>query len=145
MGMAVYFIVLKLCLYWNDTELLDYQCVAEMGKLDISAIPGLIKKAFISFCKLPMIDYHDLAQTGVLKWGYFLLGSVCIFLGIRIVVKERRKLTNVFALLILSILFPIAVNFIVIMCPNSDIYTLMTYSFVTVLIIPVFFRYKFLL
>lgn len=139
MGMAVYFIVLKLCLYWYDTELLDYQGVSEMGKLDISTIPGLIKKAFISFCKLPMIDYHALAQTGILKWGYFLLGAICIFLGIRIVVKEKRKLTNIFALFILSILFPIAVNFIVIMCPNGVIYTLMIYSFVAILIIPVIF------
>ena len=40
-------------------------------------------------------------------------------------------------LILLLVCFPLAVNFIVIMCPNSWIYTLMVFNFVVLLLLPV--------
>ena len=136
LGMLLYFGALKFCLKFYNVSLSNYQGVSEMGNLKLSEIPALIKRAMALFFKLPISDYCNLASTGVLKLGYFVLGCICILVVIKWGIVEKKKTSRCIMLIILAALFPVAVNFIVIMCPQSDIYTLMVYSFVVVLFVP---------
>lgn len=136
-GMGIYFLILKVCLSVYGVSLDDYQGVANMGKLELSQLPILIKKTLLSFVKLPVADYCNLAETDVLKAGYFLLGFICIYAVIReIIIRKKKQFIFLINFAVLGFLFPIAVNFIVIMCPESNIYTLMVYSFVVILFVP---------
>ena len=116
----------------DDFFLSNYQGINSMGEMTFSSLLGSIGDAFKSFFTLPLNDYCGLASSALLKIVYpvfFLLtGAIC---GIVLFIK-KRKLTHVFAVLLLIALFPLAVNFIVVMCPNSFIYTLMVYAFVLV-------------
>lgn len=136
LGMILYFVILKICLQVYHVALSSYQGISSMGNLSISQIPALLKNAVVSFLKLPVEDYCGLAPTGTLKIGYLLLAVLCIFVVFRNVLAVKKP-GNAFMFAIAGILFPVAANFIVIMCPQSDIYTLMVCGFVAILFVPV--------
>lgn len=135
-GMILYFVSLNICLKVYHTSLDSYQGVSEMGKLQLSSLPSLLKRTVSDFFKLPVSDYCNLAPTDILKIGFLLLGCICVFIILKQIIK-KGDLSRIGMVLIIGIVFPIAVNFIVIMCPNSTIYTLMVYSFVVVLFVPI--------
>lgn len=136
LGLLLYYALLKLMLGLYGTQLSNYQGVNEMGKISFSTIPGLIYKAMYSVCMLPLKDYCGLSSTKLIQAAYLLLG---ILSGLLLVFLLARQVKNVsvrlFALLLCAV-FPVGVNFIVIMCPDSWIYTLMVYSFVLISYVP---------
>lgn len=135
-GLLLYYIFLHLCLSHYKVELGNYQGISDMGNLSIGKLPILIWSSFKSFCMMPINDYCNLAQTTLLKFSYFALGAITILI-IGFVLIAKRKNASIWLLtILLCAVFPIAVNLIVIMCPSSYIYTLMVYSFVLVLCIP---------
>ncbi len=138
MGLLLYFGILKLSLYVFNTELLDYQGVSDMGNIGIVSIFPMITRAVRECLNMPFNNYCNLAPNDILKVGYIFLSAISIILIIFTVL--RNKCSNyagrVIMLILLLVCFPLAVNFIVIMCPNSSIYTLMVFSFVVLLIFP---------
>lgn len=137
LGLLFYFVCLKVLLVLYGMELSDYQGVGNMGQISLVELPQLIWQAFRSFCMLPISDYCSLAHTPVLKLAYILLFVVTAGMIGYILIKKVKKMELVIFTLLLCIVFPIAVNFVVIMCPDSNIYTLMVYAFVLVLAMPV--------
>lgn len=73
-GLAIYYLILKVFLGIYDTALSDYNGVNEMGKLSITELPVLIKKAVYHFVMLPVKNYCGLANSPVLRLCYLLLG-----------------------------------------------------------------------
>jgi len=136
LGLVLYYLLLQFFLFVFDKNLNSYQGINKMGQLSIGQIPELIKDATVSFIKLPVKDYCDLAQTPLLKCSYLLLGLLSIALIAYILIVKIKKIYAVIFAILLCMLFPLAVNFIVIMCPSSDINTMMVYSFVLVLCVP---------
>ena len=108
-----------------------------MGKINIADIPGLIKEAIASFYKLPISDYCNLASTNILKIGYLILGILCVTEICYAIWGMKRKAESSLMMLFLGSVFPVAVNFIVIMCPESHIYTIMVLGMVVVLFVPI--------
>ncbi len=128
LGILLYFVALKVSLAFYDTALSDYQGVDNMGKISLGALPSLLKRTLGSLCKMPIYDYCGLANIPLLKIAYILLvlvmGGVIIYLMFTRVRKPGLRLLTV----LLCLVLPFALNFVVIMCPDTLIYTLMLSS-----------------
>lgn len=137
LGLLFYYIFLKITLVLYGTELSNYQGVNEMGKIALRDIPALVWESFYSVCMLPLKDYCGLASLRLIKAAYLLLGAASLVLIGYLLLTKVKKLSIAFFTGALCLIFPVAVNFVVIMCPDSWIYTLMVYSFVLIACVPI--------
>ena len=135
-GVLLYFVFLKISLAVYHTALSDYQGVDNMGRISLGALPKLIRRAVGDLCKLPLYDYCGLANIGLLKLAYVVLAGVSGVLGVCLVVTRVKKPGLLVMTLLLCAALPVALNFVVIMCPDTLIYTLMVYSFALIPCIP---------
>ena len=136
LGVLLYFVFLKISLAVYHTALSDYQGVDNMGRISLSALPKLIRRAVGDVCKLPIYDYCGLANVGLLKLAYVVLAGVSAVLGVYTVLTRRLKPGQLGMTLVLCAALLVALNFVVIMCPDTLIYTLMVESFVLIPCIP---------
>lgn len=136
MGMALYFAALKASLVYYGEELESYQGISEIGQIQISQIPELLRRMWEGW-KVPLENGYSISPTTLLKTGYAILGVLSLIVIVQKLTAKKKNIKQMVMFLILAILFPIAVNFIVFMCPNSKIYTLMVYSFFVVLLLPI--------
>lgn len=139
-GFLLYFIAMKLSLIIYNTDLVDYKGINDMGVLAIGKIPTYIKDAFLSVVKLPIQDYEDIAQTTLVRVLYLAVGVISLIELIIIFIKQKIRVVNIIVCLVFCVLFPIAANFVVIMCGIEEVYTLMVYPLVTILFLPVVFQ-----
>ena len=130
LGVVLYFVCLKVCLAVYGTALSDYQGVDNMGKLSLGMLPTLLKRTIGDFVKLPLYNYCGLANIPALKLLYVLLGAVVAVMVCSLFIVRVKKPLMMAAALALCAVLPVAMNFVVIMCPDTLIYTLMVYSFV---------------
>jgi len=136
LGLVAYFLFLKLFLALYGTALSNYQGVGEMGKLALSDIPGLVKKAAYCVCILPFTDYCGLNNMQLVKNIYLLIAAFSGIMMAYTLFVKIRKVSIVVMTGLLCAAFVVAVGFVEIMCPDTWIYTLMVYSFVTVACLP---------
>lgn len=130
LGLALYYLFLKIALSLYGETLSGYQGVNSMGKLSLAELPGLIKEAVYSVVMLPVKNYSGLSAMRIIRLVYAVFGGVfAVSLGYALLVHVRKWSMAILEG-VLAILFLIAVNFIVIMCPDGWVYTLMVYSFV---------------
>lgn len=136
LGVLLYFMFLKLslALYSTNGEVVldSYQGIDSMGKISLSRLPGLILKAWFSAALFSVKDYCELAATPVLRilWS-LVIAVILVMVSIILLKKKTKPLLAVFSCL-MGLLFPLAINFIVIMCPDGTVYTIMVYAFVLV-------------
>lgn len=135
-GVLLYFLFLKASLAAYHTALSDYQGVDNMGRISLGSLPKLVWRALSSFAKLPLYDYCGLANIGLLKLAYVVLAGVSGVVGVYLVVTRVKKPGLLVLTLLLCTALPIALNFVVIMCPDTLIYTLMVYSFALIPCLP---------
>lgn len=132
LGLALYFVLVKLSIAvysnWGQVALDSYLGINEMGKIKLSELPFLIKKAWINATLFPLLDYCQLASTRILKVSWTGLMLLTTALGVYLVVKRCPKPLNAAFCGLMAVLFPLAVNFQVIMSPQGT-YTMMVYSF----------------
>jgi len=137
LGLCCYYLFLKITLWIYGTGLSDYQGIDQMGKLTLTDLPALIWEAFYTFCTFPIKNHYGLASMKLIKIAYvILIGTSAGMLGY-ILLKRVKKITLILFAALMCLVFPVAVNFVVIMCPESWIYTLMVYAFVLVGYVPV--------
>ena len=120
----------------SKLSLNSYQGIDQMGKVTILSLFESIIQSVKSFFMLPFHDYCSLAQTFVLKISYAVFYLASTSLIIYTIIKNKMKVPLVAIILLMWILFPVCVNLIVVMCPSSEIYTLMVYAFIMVLCTP---------
>lgn len=136
LGLILYFLILKLFLFLTHQVLGSYQGINDMGNMSFSQFPSLIWKAFCGTFLFPINGYGSLAQKRILKYAYFILQPISATMLAYIAVRKKKGLLHILLLVLLCLVFPIAINFIAIMCPNSDIYTLMVYAFALIPCVP---------
>lgn len=136
LGLAVYFLCLKLCLRLYGTSLSGYNGMSDMGKLSLRDLPGLIWSAFRNFCAFPLTNYCGLSGSKLIKAAYLLLGGESVALIGYLVIFKVRKIDVAIITGLLCLVFPVAVNFVEIMSPQAWIYTMMVYAFVLVPCVP---------
>ena len=128
LGLAVYLIGTKLSLRMAGTTLTDYQGINEMGSLSLSMLPELMIDTIANCILLPFRDYCGLAYSNGIRLIWGLLGLMSLVL-IGWILWKQRNLFTALAAGILLLVFPVAVDFIVIMSPTAYVYTLMVYPF----------------
>lgn len=131
LGLAAYYLLVKLFLNVFQQELLDYQGINNMGKIPLSALPGLIIQAYVLFLTMPFRNYCGLANNALLSGGYIVLALISVVL-VLLPLLRRKKFSTFILTGGLCFLLPLAANFIIVICPDSFIYTLMVYAFVLV-------------
>lgn len=136
LGLLIYYLCLKVLLAVYGTELSTYDGINNMGKLAIADIPKLVKKALYTFCMLPFKNYCGLANMQWIRISYLLLGGITALIILYILLVKVRKVSIILVTALLCCVFPIAVNFVVIMCPDGYIYTIMLYAFALVGCVP---------
>lgn len=132
LGLLLYFAGMKAAEAVWGAPLEAYQGIDTMGQLALADIPRLIGQAFGSFFNITFRDYSGISSRKLIQLTYCAMGAVSAVTVSYILIARVKKLSLILAACLLCILFPIAVNFIVLMCPDSWIYTLMVYSFVLV-------------
>lgn len=137
LGLLLYLFLLDICLDHYGVSLSNYQGIGAMGQISMRQIPSLVMRAIKSFCLLPFEDYCSLAQTTLLKCAYLGVYVVTFLVIAFITIVNKKKPVQIVLILLLCAVFPLAVNFIVVMCPNSWIYTLMVYAFAIVPCVPI--------
>ena len=130
LGLLLYYLFLNITLKLYGTELSTYHGVNEMGKISLKELPELIHQAVYSVLMLPFKDYCGVATSPLVRCSYLLLGVVSALLIGYICFRKKKKIGVLLFTALLFLVFPVAVNFIVVMCPVGLIYTLMVYSFV---------------
>lgn len=108
-----------------------------MGKINITELPALIKRIYAQFLPMPLQDYCGMSCTKILQLCIFILNSIGLTLMILLLRWEKRNWTISLGSLALLGIFPMAINSIILMAPNSHIYTLMVYASVIIYLLPV--------
>lgn len=130
LGLILYFVALKLMLRIYNAELATYRGINSMGQLTLSQLPSLLKQCYTALLLLPKQDYYGMATSELLRNLYLWIGIISMVLfGYLLLFRVRNVLLAVFSIVLLLV-FPVALNFVTIMCPNSGLYTLMLYGFV---------------
>lgn len=137
LGLLFYFVFLKISLFVYGVLLDDYQGISTMGKLSFTEIPRLIKESFLGYYAMPNNNTYVLAPYPAVKYIYKFWNIASLIMIIVCLVRRRAKIIQWGIAAVMCLCFPVAVNLLVIMCPDSWIYTLMVYSFVMVLFMPV--------
>lgn len=136
LGVLLYFVLLKLFMRLysqTGTLVLDtYQGIDKMGQISPAQLPGLLRRAWTSAALFSVRNYCSLAPTRIIKvlWSLLIL-SILAVSGHILLNRKVKPLLAVFYCM-MGLLFPIAINFIVIMCPEANVYTIMVYAFVLV-------------
>lgn len=136
LGLALYFGILKALLAITGNTMNNYQGLDQMGQLSLASIPGLILRAFTEFLTFPIRNYCGLASSVLLKGGYAAIAVLTAVLAVCALISLKKQPLSALLTGLFLALFPLAVNFIVIMCPTSKIYTLMIYGFLLVPFLP---------
>lgn len=135
LGLALYAVCLKLMLNIFDLELTDYKGISQMGSSSISQLLSLTVFAFKNFFKITCTDYYGLSGSPVTQKLYLLLMLVSLAIVVYLQITHVKKAGISILAGLLCLTFPIAANFIVVMCPDG-VYTLMLYGFVIVACFP---------
>ena len=140
LGVVLYFVFLKIsqAVYAVDTSVAldNYQGIDTMGQISLAELPGLIKQAWVSAVFFPLKDYCSLASVRPLKVLWLLLIFVILLQVVYTLLRMKTKPVMAAFCCLMGLLFPLAVNFIVVMAPEGIIYTIMVYSFVLIGIAP---------
>ena len=129
--------MLQICLVVYDQSLNSYQGINEMGNIDLRQLPHMVIQTYKDLLKLPLRDYMSITATRVLQHGVFWIYIICFVSAILFFM--RKNVLKSIALVVLVALFPIAVNSIIIMVPNGNVYTLMAMALVAVFYLPLVF------
>lgn len=135
-GGIIYFIITKFSLEVTKQQLADYKGVDAIGSFS-----GF---RFVEFAKLIVKDFFGLAYNNNLELSYnyvtkfmyfflFALSGALIIACLKRLISEQQYLKAV-ELTVMGFCFVIAVNSIYIVC--KDVYSLMRYPYVSLLILP---------
>lgn len=134
LGMALYMLILKLCLWYTGTELVSYQGISSMGQLTFAT---LIKRICMAYYKF-FVFYGN---TNIFNRFFpILVVLCCLSIGCMILVAVfRKKLYQqgimMAFLAVLVLLLPLAANSVFLMAEAETIHLVMRYSMVVPLIL----------
>jgi len=140
-GYILYRLFLQYFLYASNITLSSYEGIDEMGKIDISMLPEQIKSIYKTLIKMPFSDYYAINGTRLIRYS-FLAMYIISFINFLLLIKnkfQKKNLSLIGLLGVLILIFPIAIDSIVILVPNGRIYTLMQMAFICVFYLTIVF------
>lgn len=136
LGLAAYFVILKVLLRLTGVEMRSYQGISTMGAVSLSQLPRLIASAFTQCLTFAGKNYWNLADSRLIRLAYGVLAVLSVGMAAMLLIRGKRTPLSWVLTVFLMLVFPVAVNFIVVMCPDGYIYTLMQYAFVLIGCVP---------
>ena len=110
----------------------SYLGINNMGKIPMDRLPRLLKRAFSYGALFAVRNYCGLAPSAPLKLIWVLLIMLTVaFVGV-ILLQRKIKLLNILFCGLMGLMFPLAINFQIVMSPDNFPYTIMVYSIVLV-------------
>lgn len=138
LGMVLYFVILKVCLWATGTQLISYQGIDTMGRVSAGQLINRIKDAYLGF------RWFVLNGSGVFHSFFPLLMIACGLLTLVVVAGAvwskrlyRRPMMMTFLALVL-LLFPLACCLVYVMVDASmeEVHQVMLFPTVLPLILP---------
>ena len=133
-GLLIYIVCVQLFLPIKGGELSEYQGLSQMTQFSIHDAPGLILRTYQNYFALMYKKFEGLNGFWLIRISIIVLHviiGILIFYQIRRNKKECRIL-EIAELIGMILAFPIAVNLIYIMSPDSYIYSIMLFSVVSI-------------
>lgn len=136
-GLVLYLFINKIIINYKDMGLSTYQGINTIGTLSISQLFEGIKKAYVNYISIINTDYLGLFNNIIIHFS-IILSYICFLLVSIWTLLKANSLLKKLQMLIYILLYPLAINFIQIMCANNSttIHTLMVYSTVFIFIWP---------
>lgn len=136
LGLLIYLAAQKFFMKIYGSSLNDYRGISNLFDYKISIIPSMMYEAVRSFLLMPFRDYCDIADMASIRSAYLLTELVTLILLVVCTFSKKRRFGDIFVLLLVCAVFPLAVNLIVLIAPEAELYTMMVYSFVAILWLP---------
>lgn len=137
LAMGLYFLVLRLLLAATGTQLNTYMGIDQMGVLSLSELPGLILRMYRDVLLLPLQPKYGMAMAKVVRLAVLLCHVLSFGWMAWLLIRSRlRPALKLLAALAFALL-PAAFDLIVLMCPHSDIFEIMSYGLLGVYLTPV--------
>ena len=135
-GLLLYIAVNKVILFITKEKMVEYQGISDMGKLNIIYIIKQFANSYFYYFRMFYADMYQTNPTSIIKVGILLLNVFAFILMMVVIIKKREHCYNIFSLLCL-LLTPISIFILFAMTnENTYHYTLMMYSLVFVIILP---------
>lgn len=135
--LIVYMCINKICLKITDIQMTDYQALDEMGKVTVASTIRGIKIAYKTFLKMFLADYLGFTNILFIRVLMILAMVLDFILGTIWLLQESKFIKKLY-FLVLLLLFPLSLNGIYVLCPNSPyMYGLMFYSLALFWLLPI--------
>lgn len=129
LSLLLYFALTKLFCCIKSVELLSYRGINNMGRFPLSQYPSLIRRAYCEWWNhLWNISSIACSPFAIILYRIFTATFVILAIGSIICTIKRDRLLGIF-LTGMFIIFPLAVNFIYVMSPQT-VGLIMEYGFV---------------
>jgi len=139
LGGGLYLIITRISLAVTKQELADYRGIDTIGSFSDFSLCEFVKTIVKDFFGLAYNNNLELSYNFVTKFMYlflFALTGALILLSIIALVQERQYLRAA-GVAVITIIFIMAINSIYIVC--RDVYSLMRYSYVNIMLLPICF------
>lgn len=134
-AIIVYLICVRIFLWVKGVQLSEYQGLDGMGNLSLMELPGLVIRAYKNYGSLFWGNVDSINPYWIIKIMIIALHILSIVGFAEIMVRKPGIILAEF--LLLTALFPLAVNLIYIMVPNGYVYSIMLYAVVSIYILPI--------
>ena len=137
LGTIAYYGALQFLLNHYNMVLAEYQGVNNMGKMGLGELLTTARHAIVTYFRMPLTNYCDLAQTKLVTISYLLLDGLLLLTIVYVLVTRVRKILPAILMAVLFVFFALGVGFIEVMVPDGFVYTIMVFSYALVLCAPV--------
>lgn len=143
LGLIIYVVLNKAAITILGQGVTSYQGLDDMGKISLAEIPNLIMTAYKNYLLFLVKDIRGMNPYPIIRLLMIVL-HVIIFINIISSIKTlnkqykgRQAIWLTTGIIISMVLFPLAVDFIYIMANKSNVYSLMLYPTVLILLLVV--------
>lgn len=143
LGLILYIFLNKAAITLLGQRITSYQGLDEMGKISLTEIPGLIVTAYKNYLLFMVKDIRGMNPYFIIRLFIIILHLIILISLISSIktlymhFKGKQALWITTGIITFMVLFPIAVNSIYIMANKSNVYSLMLYPTVLILILVV--------
>ena len=140
-GVALYYIIMKVSLLFAGTELGEYQGVKEQTAFSLGRIVELYKD-FFQFILTGKVVVNNVFSI----LAFVVIAGMFVYTLVRLVLQKKlyKSLWLYLSLVALLVILPIATNVILVILPNISYHTLMRYQYVIYIMVMIAFAEKYM-
>ena len=137
LGFLFYYGMLQILLIYYDTKLSNYMGVNQMGVIELSEIPDMIKTIYLNFFTLSSKIQCGVNLTKVMRKAFLFSQMISVLLFLYLECRKKAAISVKIWNAVFFLLFPVGANSIIVMCFHNNIHPRMAYGLVTVFFQPI--------